>query len=377
MADNNNRGRSADRKRLNKSEPYEVAYAKSDRASPARKAMLGKSAGGAAKKSSGSSAKKSGGAAKRSSGSSAKKSGGAAKKSSGSSAKKSGGAAKKSSRSGARKSASAGRKSASGSGARKSATASGARKSASASGARKSSGAGRGSAQSASPAMKRTNAAPTRPRTPTTRGTPNPPKEERTSENTAPRTMREPDAVDLLTDDHLQVSALFKRYEKLAKKEAPAEERRTLAQAICDMLKAHTAIEEEIFYPAARSAGIEADMLDEAKIEHASAKDLIAQIESGDPDDDLYDARVTVLGEYIQHHVVEEHTEMFPKCRRADMDLVALRGELEARKMSLLPEGADGAMDGAGRTAGEGSPGLLAKLSGKLFSSESGAGARS
>ena len=134
------------------------------------------------------------------------------------------------------------------------------------------------------------------------------------------------------------------------------------------MLKAHTRIEEEIFYPAARSAGIDADMLDEAQIEHQSAKDLIAQIETGNADDDLYDAKVTVLGEYIQHHVVEEHTEMFPRCRRADMDLVALRGELEARKMSVLPATAQ---DGARKGTGDGSPGLLAKLSDKLFSSES------
>ena len=84
------------------------------------------------------------------------------------------------------------------------------------------------------------------------------------------------------------------------------------------MLKAHTTIEEEIFYPAARRAGIDADLLDEADIEHASAKELIAQIEAGDPDDDHYDAKVKVLGEYITHHVVEEHTEMFPKCRRCE-----------------------------------------------------------
>ena len=166
--------------------------------------------------------------------------------------------------------------------------------------------------------MKRTNAAPAakKSRT-TTRATPKPPKAEKTAENTAPKTMREADAVDLLTDDHLEVGALFKQYEKLAKKEAPAEQRRTLAQTICDMLKAHTTIEEEIFYPAARRAGIDADLLDEADIEHASAKELIAQIEGGDPDDDHYDAKVKVLGEYITHHVVEEHTEMFPKCRRS------------------------------------------------------------
>jgi len=170
--------------------------------------------------------------------------------------------------------------------------------------------------------------------------------------------MKEADAVDLLTDDHLEVGALFKQYDKLAKKEAPAEQRRTLAQTICDMLKAHTTIEEEIFYPAARRAGIDADLLDEADIEHASAKDLIAQIEGGDADDDHYDAKVKVLGEYITHHVVEEHTEMFTQCRRSGLDLVALRGELEARKMALVPEGseapsgADAANDGKGKSTG-------------------------
>ena len=176
--------------------------------------------------------------------------------------------------------------------------------------------------------------------------------------------MREADAVDLLTDDHLEVSALFKRYEKLADKEAGADERRALAQQICEMLKAHTQIEEEIFYPAAREAGIDADTLDEAKVEHQSAKDLIRQIELGNPDDDLYDAKVTVLREYIQHHVVEEHTEIFPKCRREGMDLVALRGELAARKMSIRPgAAADGDDD-------KEQPGLLSRLSDKLFSSD-------
>ena len=175
--------------------------------------------------------------------------------------------------------------------------------------------------------------------------------------------MREADAVDLLTDDHLEVGALFKQYEKLAKKEAPADQRRTLAQTICDMLKAHTTIEEEIFYPAARRAGIDADLLDEADIEHASAKDLIAQIEGGNPGDDQYDAKVKVLGEYITHHVVEEHTEMFTKCRRADMDLVGLRGEMEARKMSLVPAGMDEASGSEATDDGKGkSTGILASL---------------
>ena len=176
-----------------------------------------------------------------------------------------------------------------------------------------------------------------KPVTTSVRAAPNPPKQEKTAENTAPRTMKEADAVDLLTDDHLQVSVLFKKYEKLADKDGAADQRQALAATICGMLKTHTTIEEEIFYPAARSAGVEADLLDEADIEHASAKDLIAQIESASPDDDHYDAKVKVLGDYVTHHVIEEQTEMFPKCRRAGMDLVALRAEMAARKLSLMP----------------------------------------
>jgi hypothetical protein len=194
---------------------------------------------------------------------------------------------------------------------------------------------------------------------------PHPPKAEKTVENTAPKTMREPDAVDLLTDDHLAVTALFQRYERLAKRNAGAGDRRTLARQICEMLKVHTQIEEELFYPAARAAAIDADKLDEAKFEHATARDLIAQIEGSDPDDDLYDAKMTVPREYIQHHVVEEHTEMFPRCRRSEMDLVALRGELEARKASF--EQAEAA-SGEGDQPKE-EPGLLSRLSDKLFSS--------
>jgi len=212
--------------------------------------------------------------------------------------------------------------------------------------------------------MKRTSAAPAakKSRT-TTRATPKPPKAEKTAENTAPKTMKEADAVDLLTDDHLEVGALFKQYDKLAKKEAPAEQRRTLAQTICGMLTAHTTIEEEIFYPAARRAGIDADLLDEADIEHASAKELITQIEGGNPDDDHYDAKVKVLGEYITHHVVEEHTEMFTKCRRSKMDLVGLRGEMEARKMALVPAGSEEPSGSRAPSEGTGKPtGILASL---------------
>jgi hemerythrin superfamily protein len=146
------------------------------------------------------------------------------------------------------------------------------------------------------------------------------------------------DATILLERDHSEVKKLFKQYEKLADAEADGEDRKALAEQICDMLTVHATIEEEIFYPAARAAEVEEDLLDEAEVEHASAKDLIAQIKSMGPDDELYDAKVTVLGEYINHHVQEEEGEMFPKCRRAKMDLAGLATELAERKSELMSE---------------------------------------
>ena len=204
---------------------------------------------------------------------------------------------------------------------------------------------------------------------PVVRAAPHPPSAEKTTDNTAPRTMKAADAIDLLTDDHLQVSAAFKQYEKLAKRKAPADQRRTLAGTICALLKTHTTIEEEILYPAARKARIDSALLDEADIEHASAKALIAQIEAGHPRDDHYDARVKVLGEYITHHVVEEHTEMFPKCRRASLDLVALRVRMEARKAELEAGGtsAEGGVPVPMAASAE-SAGILSRISDSLFS---------
>ncbi len=148
----------------------------------------------------------------------------------------------------------------------------------------------------------------------------------------------QPDALTLLATDHKEVDKLFKAYEKLVKDEAPGDERLEIAQQICEMLSAHAEIEEEIFYPALRGALDEEDLLDEAEVEHATVKDLVSQIEEMDPDDDLYDAKVTVLGEYVKHHVQEEENEIFPKARKAELDLAQLGAELQARKQELMGE---------------------------------------
>ncbi len=149
------------------------------------------------------------------------------------------------------------------------------------------------------------------------------------------------EATKLLTQDHKDVHALFQHYKKLMKADADGSDRQALAEEICTQLTVHATIEEEIFYPAARSADVDSDLLDEAEVEHASAKELIAQLRAMSPDDALYDAKVTVLGEYIDHHVKEEQDELFPKCRKADMDLVMLGEELAARKEELLAEAAE------------------------------------
>jgi hemerythrin superfamily protein len=146
----------------------------------------------------------------------------------------------------------------------------------------------------------------------------------------------EVNAIDLLKKDHDDVDALFKEYDKLAEDNGDAAGRRALSTQICGMVAVHALIEEEIFYPAARKAGVDPDLLDEADIEHASAKELIAQIGAGKASDSHYDARVRVLGEYIRHHVKEEEGDLFPACHKSDMDMAEIGARLQKRKEQLL-----------------------------------------
>jgi hemerythrin superfamily protein len=143
---------------------------------------------------------------------------------------------------------------------------------------------------------------------------------------------RKPDAIRLLKDDHARVDALFERFERTR----GDKQKQKIAETICSELKVHAQLEEELFYPAARAAIAEQDLLNEAEVEHASAKDLIAQIERSSPSDARYDALVTVLGEYVRHHVKEEEGELFKKLRQSDLDLVELGERMQARKRSLL-----------------------------------------
>ncbi len=144
------------------------------------------------------------------------------------------------------------------------------------------------------------------------------------------------DAVDLLDADHVAVKKLFNEFKKLCEADAPGEEKKALADQICMELTVHAELEEQIFYPAARESIGDDDLLNEAEVEHASAKDLIAQISEMSPEEELYDAKVIVLGEYIDHHVEEERNEMFTKARKSDMDLKGMVEELTTLKEELM-----------------------------------------
>lgn len=153
---------------------------------------------------------------------------------------------------------------------------------------------------------------------------------------TISNTTSQVDAVALLTHDHKEVQKLFKDYEALGDRAHASKAK--LAQRICAELKVHTHLEEEIFYPAARKAIRDAALMDEADIEHAAAKELIAQIEAMKPDESHYDARVKVLGEEIDHHVKEEQDEMFVKVKKTKLDLKALGEQMSTRKAQLQKE---------------------------------------
>jgi hemerythrin superfamily protein len=143
------------------------------------------------------------------------------------------------------------------------------------------------------------------------------------------------DAIALLTADHREVSDMFEQFDQLGDRATASKEK--LKDKICKALIAHTTIEEEIFYPAVRGKIEEGeDMVDEAVVEHAAAKDLIKQLQEMQPDDELYDAKVKVLGEQVEHHVKEEEKEMFPKVKKSGLDLLALGQEMAMRKQELM-----------------------------------------
>jgi hemerythrin superfamily protein len=159
----------------------------------------------------------------------------------------------------------------------------------------------------------------------------------KTTNTTSSKTKTQPkaqDAIALLKADHQAVTDLFAAYEKTRS----VDNKKALVAEICTALSVHAQIEEEIFYPAVKAALKDKLLVPEATVEHGGVKDLIAQLEGAEPDGEMYDAKVKVLSEYVQHHVKEEQNEMFPKARAASLDIAELGARMAARKEELMAE---------------------------------------
>jgi len=142
-------------------------------------------------------------------------------------------------------------------------------------------------------------------------------------------------ALELLHADHQKVRNLFREFESLKGLDDEDERKAELVDEICYELTLHTMVEEEIFYPVLRSAINDDELMDEADVEHAGARELISQLEVMYPGDDHFEATVSVLGEEIAHHIDKEEGEMFEAARRAQIDLQKLGEQLAARRDEL------------------------------------------
>ncbi len=146
------------------------------------------------------------------------------------------------------------------------------------------------------------------------------------------RSTRQPNAITMLREDHKKVAGLFEDYEKARS----VNVKRRLVEQICLELTVHAQLEEEIFYPAFKQAAGDKELVPEAKVEHDSVKNLIAQVQGKEPDGEDFDAKVKVMGEFVKHHVKEEQNEMFPKAREAGRDLAERGRQMAERKLQLM-----------------------------------------
>lgn len=147
------------------------------------------------------------------------------------------------------------------------------------------------------------------------------------------------DALHILSEDHKKVLKMFEEFEQLKEENSADEEAiQLLVETACAELTIHAQVEEEVFYPAARDAIEDMDLLDEAEVEHAAARQLITELAAMQPGDDLYEAKFTVLGEYVKHHIQEEEKQLFPKVKKSNLNLTELGEEIRERKLELRDE---------------------------------------
>lgn len=161
--------------------------------------------------------------------------------------------------------------------------------------------------------------------------------------------------IEMLKDDHKRVKKAFRDFERLDLEKDP-EACAHIVEQCCAELTLHATLEEELLYPAARNVLADEALIDEAEVEHASARELISQLQQMQPDEEKFAARFTVLGEYVKHHIKEEEGELFPRLSGAKLDWQALEAQILSRREELsdelMPTDGDGA-DGMAADAEE------------------------
>lgn len=155
-----------------------------------------------------------------------------------------------------------------------------------------------------------------------------------TAEKQVKANQKAQDAIKMLRADHKLVNDLFEEYEKARS----VKKKKELVEQICSELTIHALLEEEIFYPAVKRALKDKELVPEATVEHGTLKQLIAEVEGKEPDGEMFDARIKVMGEYVKHHVKEEQNEMFPKAKSTKLDMVELGALMMERKEQLLAQ---------------------------------------
>jgi hypothetical protein len=171
------------------------------------------------------------------------------------------------------------------------------------------------------------------------------------------------DAIAILTADHESIKKKFRQFRSMCLRGETADAQK-VARRICRQWTIHTTIEEEIFYPEARAALANAELVDDTNADRAMAKELMAQIIGSSIADDRYAARVGMLAEYVNHHIREEQEELFPQARRCGLDMDEIGSRMLARRLDLEAGAVamddaptrrgSGRQDGGRRTAGHG-----------------------
>ena len=158
-----------------------------------------------------------------------------------------------------------------------------------------------------------------------------------TSQRTTSRTdiAARDEIIELLKQDHRKVKKAFRDFEKMDPKDDACQ---ALVKQTLTELEIHAELEEDLFYPAIRSALADEGLIDEAEVEHMTFRVLMDQLKEMSPSDDRYTATFTVLGEYIKHHVKEEEGEIFVGLGKVRMNWRSLRDDMQQLREQRMAE---------------------------------------